>query len=130
MKILKEKLAGEGSYNIYINQYKKRATAIINGAIIQRKVKTDCFGEYITYNNEKYYLFNEAKVKKLLENTVFSWLDRETIASWFIDGDIITVNTARNGRAVLWALTETQEAAVYIDTGAELAPDEIEKELC
>ncbi|MCR5254627.1 MAG: hypothetical protein K6D96_01725 [Acetatifactor sp.] len=46
-----------------------------------------------------------------------------------IKTDILTENTCRNGRAVLWYLTENTDVAIYIDTLELLTETEKEKEL-
>lgn len=47
-----------------------------------------------------------------------------------IKNDYITLNQARNGRAVVWYLAENAEMAVYTDDLSELSQEEIEIELC
>ena len=46
-----------------------------------------------------------------------------------ISDDTLTENTARNGRAVLWYLDESQNIAIYCDTLDFLTNEEIENEL-
>lgn len=54
--------------------------------------------------------------------------DIETIQR-FVKDDSLTINTARNGRDVVWLLTENQNIAVYVDSLQELSEEEIESEL-
>lgn len=53
-------------------------------------------------------------------------LDEENIQSW-INDDTITLNTCRNGRDVIWILTENKEVCVYIDDLSFLNEKEIEE---
>lgn len=55
-------------------------------------------------------------------------LDEENIQSW-INDDTITLNTCRNGRDVIWILTENKEVCVYIDDLSFLSEKEIEEQL-
>jgi len=55
-------------------------------------------------------------------------LDEENIQSW-INDDTITLNTCRNGRDVIWILTENKEVCVYIDDLLFLNEKEIEEQL-
>lgn len=55
-------------------------------------------------------------------------LDEENIQSW-INDDTITLNTCRNGRDVIWILTENKEVCVYIDDLSFLNDKEIEEQL-
>ena len=55
-------------------------------------------------------------------------LDEENIQSW-INDDTITLNTCRNGRDVIWILTENKEVCVYIDDLSFLNEKEIEEQL-
>lgn len=55
-------------------------------------------------------------------------LDEESIQSW-INDDTITLNTCRNGRDVIWILTENKEVCVYIDDLSFLSEKEIEEQL-
>lgn len=57
-------------------------------------------------------------------------LDAESVQRW-IDDDSITLNTARNGKRVVWVSGgEENEAAVYVNSLEVLSEEEIEKELC
>ena len=55
-------------------------------------------------------------------------LDEENIQLW-INDDTITLNTCRNGRDVIWILTENKEVCVYIDDLSFLNEKEIEEQL-
>lgn len=55
-------------------------------------------------------------------------LDEENIQSW-INDDTITLNTCRNGRDVIWILTENKGVCVYIDDLSFLNEKEIEEQL-
>ena len=48
---------------------------------------------------------------------------------WYDEGTI-SINTARNGRAVAWVLLESCENALYVDTLEELSEEEISDQLC
>ena len=47
----------------------------------------------------------------------------------FVKDDSLTINTARNGRDVVWLLTENQNIAVYVDSLQQFTEEEIEREL-
>ena len=47
-----------------------------------------------------------------------------------MDTDTITTNKARNGREVIWYMTELTNICVYTDTIEELSEAEIEDQLC
>lgn len=47
-----------------------------------------------------------------------------------INDDVLTDNTGRSGRKVLWYNDNTSEAAIYIDTLEFLTDEEIEEEFC
>lgn len=44
--------------------------------------------------------------------------------------DYLTLNTARNGRDVLWYMDSLDNVAIYVDTLVFLNEEEIEKQLC
>lgn len=47
-----------------------------------------------------------------------------------INDNVLTDNTGRSGRKVLWYNDNTNEAAIYIDTLEFLTNEEIEEEFC
>ena len=47
-----------------------------------------------------------------------------------INDNVLTDNTGRSGRKVLWYNDNTHEAAIYIDTLEFLTNEEIEEEFC
>lgn len=69
---------------------------------------------------------NKAIIEAL--NEINYELDEESIQSW-INDDTITLNTCRNGRDVIWILTENKEVCVYIDDLSFLSEKEIEEQL-
>ncbi len=70
-------------------------------------------------------------IKKALEELGYSEIAKNTddMARWYDDGTI-SINTARNGRAVAWVLLESCEKALYVDTLEELSEEEISDQLC
>jgi len=64
--------------------------------------------------------------RKLLDIAGFEVND-ETIER-FVKDDSLTINTARNGRDVVWLVTENQNISVYVDSLQELSEEEIESE--
>lgn len=68
----------------------------------------------------------EKAIKLSIERMDFA--EDTDIQNW-INDDSITVNTCRNGRDVIWIITESREACVYIDDFSFLSEEEIEKEL-
>lgn len=69
---------------------------------------------------------NKAIIEAL--NEINYELDEESIQSW-INDDTITLNTCRNGRDVIWIITENKEVCVYIDDLSFLSEKEIEEQL-
>ena len=69
---------------------------------------------------------NKAIIEAL--NEINYELDEESIQSW-INDDTITLNTCRNGRDVIWILTENKEVRVHIDDLSFLSEKEIEEQL-
>lgn len=56
-------------------------------------------------------------------------LDNNDIQQW-INDDTITLNTCRNGKDVVWIITENKEVCVYVDDLSVLDEKEIEEQLC
>ena len=56
-------------------------------------------------------------------------LDNNDIQQW-INDDTITLNTCRNGKDVVWIITENKEVCVYIDDLSVLDEKEIKEQLC
>ena len=56
-------------------------------------------------------------------------LDNNDIQQW-INDDTITLNTCRNGKDVVWIITENKEVCVYVDDLSVLDKKEIEEQLC
>lgn len=56
-------------------------------------------------------------------------LDNNNIQQW-INDDTITLNTCRNGREVIWIITENKEVCVYVDNLSVLDEKEIKEQLC
>lgn len=71
---------------------------------------------------------NEKKAIIEALNEINYELDEDDIQLW-INDDTITLNTCRNGRDVIWILTENKEACIYIDDLSFLSEKEIEEQL-
>lgn len=79
------------------------------------------------------YIKREVEImnKKAIEE-LYNELGFENADSFAEDykNDIVTENTCRNGRKVIWYIDSVKCAAIYEDTLEFLTEEEIEKELC
>jgi len=78
--------------------------------------------------NEKVKNNEREAINEALSQIDYSLVDEEEIQRW-IDDNTITLNKCRNGREVVWIMTENKEACVYVDDLSSLDDDEIEEQL-